>query len=180
MEKIINLMKELHKDIYRKDGITPYYEHPLAVYNKLISWGINNNSLSKYYLIPALFHDVFEENPKEKWKNIEEILKKEFDNFIINLIKRLTFIPDKNNKYAKTGYLISCTENNYTLIIKIADRICNVNDFIKDGNLKYAKIYFHKADCLYNKIYEYMTNEKDNIIYKNIWNDLNNLEEKLK
>ena len=99
---------------------------------------------------------------------------------IFSGIKRLTFIPDKNNKYAKTGYLINCTKNNYTLIIKTADRICNVNDFIKDGNLKYAKIYFHKADCLYNKIYEYMINEKDNIIYKNIWNDLNNLEEKLK
>ena len=80
------------------------------------------------------------------------------------------FRNNPDNPFAKTEYLLnivdSFIEGDVAFVIKCIDRICNVYDFIKEGNYKYAKIYFHKADMLWNELY------KRKNMYTNLWNEV--------
>lgn len=150
----IEFMKQWHKNDFRKDGVTPYWTHPLDVFN-LLKKCDKDNELEELYYIVALLHDVLEDT-----KCSEEEIAKEFGTNVSYLVNCISFYEDKNNPFAKAGYLANIaniTTNQTTTVVftvKIADRICNVKDFIKNGDYRYAKTYFHKADILFDSLYK--------------------------
>lgn len=158
IRKVLELAKTGHRGQFRNDGKTPYINHPIEVCRKLYDFGFTAHKMEdddvdfsefNYYAV-ALMHDLLEDTNITKQQIIEVSSETIYD-----YIELLTFKKDENNPFAKTGYLVRIADSYDDLLIaiKCIDRICNVYDFIKDGNVKYAKKYFHKADCLWNAVY---------------------------
>lgn len=165
---IFNLSDKYHKNQTRKDGRTPYIVHPLQVCEMLQIFGITNkkylsDDLSKdeyeYYAI-ALMHDLLEDT-----KISEQEIFDISNLYIYNGVKLLT-CKKNDNPFYKYEYLEEIVNSNNfkVFVIKCIDRISNVCDFIKDGNNKYAKTYFHNADILWNKLYK--MKEKDKSLFE--------------
>ena len=122
-----------HEGQFRKDGVTPYIEHPKAVVRMLNSWGITHPIL----ICAAYLHDVLEDT------SVTDVeMNKHFTFIVSNIVKKLT----RGNNEAKVDYLkrISECHNAVVLLIKCADRVCNTRDFIRDGKVDYARTYFHE------------------------------------
>lgn len=171
--KIHELAEKYHNGQFRKDGKTPYIFHPLKVCDYLYSLGFTSKSLFEeldnhdftYYAV-ALMHDLLEDTKvsDQEILNISNIT-------IYNYVNKLTYKKDEDNLFSKFAYLKEIVDSDdLVLIIKCIDRIANVEDFIKDGNLKYAKIYFHKADILWNEVYQ-----KRSVLYNKLWDKIVNL-----
>ena len=171
--KIHELAEKYHNGQFRKDGKTPYIFHPLKVCDYLYSLGFTNKSLFEeldnhdftYYAV-ALMHDLLEDTKVSE----QEIL--DVSNIYVGgCVKKLTYSKNDDNPFSKFNYLKEITEcGDLVFIVKCLDRIANVEDFIKEGNLKYAKIYFHKADILWNEVYQ-----KRSVLYNKLWDKIINL-----
>ena len=153
LKKAEDLAVTLHTGQFRKDGTTPYIEHPKAVVQILKDCDVNDVET----LSAAWLHDVLEDcncNDKEK-NHIRETIGDEAYLLITNLTH-----SNSENKYAKDFYLakIATSQNLKLILIKCADRIHNTKSFIKDGNFKYAKKYFHKANGIYGALYNFKCN----------------------
>lgn len=171
--KIFELADKGHKGQFRKDNKTPYIKHPIAICEYLYRLGItskpytdNKLSNSDYvYYATALMHDLIEDTCITEQEIIDAS-----NNKIYNLVDKLTFRNNNDNHFAKIEYLQnivnSFIDEDVVFVIKCIDRICNIYDFIKDGNDKYAKIYFHKADILWNELY------KRKNMYEQLWNEV--------
>ena len=169
VDKILDIAVNYHKGQFRKDGVTPYINHPLAICKKLFELGITTNEYNKkldmqdfkYYSV-ALLHDVLEDT-----KITEQELNKCVCPYTYTRVKALT-CEKTDNPFYKMEYLQNIVnhEDERVFIIKVIDRICNVEDFVKDKNEKYAKIYFHKADILWNKLFE------KKHIYNKLWEEV--------
>jgi len=149
IKKAIEFMKKWHGDDLRKDGKTLYWNHPLDVYN-LLKKCDESNDLEEYYYIVALLHDILEDTKCSEYE-----IEDNFGYSVAFLVKSISFYENKNNPFAKSGYLANIALNNTSSVftVKIADRICNVKDFLNMGDYKYAKTYFHKADVLFDSLY---------------------------
>ncbi len=148
IQKAIEFAVDKHKDVYRKGrrGQTipiPSIIHPMAVLALIYKWGAARNT---YIVKATLCHDTMEDAGVE----IEELVGTiGFDGAAI--VKELTFIPvSSDHRAEKEAYMKTfLTKSIDALVIKMADRICNVYDFMDYGDLNYAKKYFHKADDLW-------------------------------
>ena len=171
--KILELAEKGHKGQFRKDNKTPYINHPIKVCEYLYKLGFTNKKYTEdelsntdyvYYAV-ALMHDLLEDTDVTEQQIVDVSNSR-----IYNLVEKLTFRNNPDNPFAKTEYLLnivdSFIEGDVAFVIKCIDRICNVYDFIKEGNYKYAKIYFHKADMLWNELY------KRKNMYTNLWNEV--------
>ena len=133
-----------HKDQYRKrqsNGISlPYITHPLEVLRRLWSWGTITESMA----IAAVLHDVVEDTDA-KIKDIETL----FGEDVAAIVDDLTFISTGLVASDKDSYLASFENKPITSVIcKIADRLCNVDDF-SVHDLAYARNYYLKASSLF-------------------------------
>lgn len=144
----INLASTLHHNQYRDatEGRLrlPYIVHPIAVLKLLWDWGVNDCDV----LCAAVCHDLREDTAITH-KELCDLLGKR----VADIVEELTFIPPTNKDEkvaAKAQYIASFTQKSIeALAVKIADRLCNTNDFlIKDS--KYALVYFHKADAIFD------------------------------
>lgn len=149
-EEALIFAKKWHGDQKRKDGITPYYQHPLDVYN-LLKRVDSDNVLSENHFVVALLHDVLEDTDC----TFEEI-KNNFGIAVANLVSEISFFESKENPFAKAGYISEISKKIYSpvFLVKIADRICNTNDFLLSENYAHAKNYFHKADILFCSLFK--------------------------
>lgn len=103
-----------HKEQLRKDGKTPYIEHPKAVVNLLKRIGLTNENI----LASAWLHDVIEDCGISK-----ETLKKEFNSEVSRIVSALT--RDTTRK----RYLERIKNSDYSVqIIKLADTINNCSN----------------------------------------------------
>lgn len=171
IKKALEFAENAHKNQFRKDGVTPYFQHCLDVYNLLKECDLKNE-LEEHVYIVALLHDTIEDTSVTY-----EDLVNNFNSFVVEDVKALTFIKDENNIFAKAGYLAIISLDPIVNAIKVADRICNVKDFVKTNNCKYAKKYFHQADICFHALYH---SKDKNIFYNNLWNKVIELNESLK
>ena len=127
----------------RHAGIAiPFITHPIDVMKMLWGWGVGD----KYILSAAVLHDTMEDTHLTKEKIAAIISKK-----TASIVEELTFIPPSKAKAkeAKAAYVATFNGKSIeALVIKLADRVCNVGDFIITDP-SYAPIYFHKADPLF-------------------------------
>lgn len=178
IDKILEFAKKYHYDQFRKDGVTPYINHPLDICKKLYELKLTKKELSeeldavdfnKYAI--ALMHDLLEDT-NASIKEIEEISNKE----VVDSVVTLTFKDNHDNPFGKSKYIMDIANNGNENVfeIKCIDRICNTFDFIASGDIRYAKIYFHKADILWAILYD--KKEK----YEKLWNAVIELNKEFK
>lgn len=125
-----------HENQYRRDGKTPYVNHPMAVMEKVNKYG-------KICECVAALHDVSEDNPLFTSgylfsKGVNE-----------QIVVAITAIAKVKGEDYYNNYLPRVKENEYARIVKIADIICNLNDDPTEKQLcKYsnALVFLLKKD----------------------------------
>lgn len=144
LQKIIEFAVESHKGQFRKHSGLPYIVHPMAVMSMLSKWEIDDPLVLK----AALCHDILEDCPNVTEQQIADVAGED----TLSVVKELTFIcTDESHKpKQKSLYLESfASKSLHALVVKIADRICNIHDFIAEDP-PYAAKYFRKASSLFN------------------------------
>ena len=135
-----------HEDCYRNNSKTPYIYHPAQVVNRINRWGIDKKILMNM-VIAAWLHDTLEDTDLDI-----NIIDKLYGSDVTYLVKELTYI--KNDKITKADYIENIAKHRdiRVVIIKCADRLCNVEDFINDGLIDYASQYFNKASSIMKRV----------------------------
>lgn len=151
-----------HRLSFRKDGFTPYIEHPKEVVKKIMDWNYKSYFLekeSKFFnnldnlICVGWLHDTIEKTNTK----IEEIFEL-FGSDIAYMVKEISF--DEKNETFEDYF----KRNQYN-IIKLADHICNTM-FFKKNNLIDYKEYFHNGDILVNNFINYNFCKEDFIMIK--------------
>jgi (p)ppGpp synthase/HD superfamily hydrolase len=150
--------KFVHHGQFRKDGKTPYIEHPRAVVGLLESWGFTKRHDGRVLAV-AWGHDLLEESPPDKKEWVKRAIwncslktgrKSEVD--IFDAIRLLTW--DKGTFPVKADYIrhVAETASLPVLAVKIADRICNTRDFLAlpGAGIKKARDYFMSGQPLFD------------------------------
>ena len=142
------LARKWHDGKFRKDGKTPYYEHPKAVVEQLRAWGYDE----PVTLAVAWGHDLMEDT--EVPAREVAMACGSFGPEVLSGIAWLTFLSgEKDRKGAKAKYIshIADCAPPEILAVKIADRLCNLRDFKKlyGGPSQKFREYWHEAEPLY-------------------------------
>jgi (p)ppGpp synthase/HD superfamily hydrolase len=134
MDKISQLQRKGHVNWHT----IPYFYHCVQVSNLVFKFGAGtvNNQLA------SLCHDVKEENFSVTHEELVSATNEE----AAAIVEELTFYQDR---MSKEEYMASfATKSIDAVIIKIADRLCNVMDF-QLINPDYALKYMNKAKVLF-------------------------------
>jgi (p)ppGpp synthase/HD superfamily hydrolase len=135
MKDVVNtalaICKKAHKGQIRRDGVTPYHEHPIAVAALL------DDPIAK---VVALLHDVLEGTsmPKEYIADSLRVagMSKEDVEIVLNVLDLLT------HKFGEPydDYIIKLSENKLAKTVKCADISHNLSDSPSRGQItKYSK-----------------------------------------
>lgn len=153
------LARKLHNGQFRKGTKhLPYIVHPKAVVQQLKEWGFSEE-LNPIVLSIGWGHDLFEDTAV----NVSEVLEAcgTVGSDIVSGIKWLTFNrcdwPEAESKeQAKAMYIANIASNAppEILVVKLADRICNIRDFAELYGERSEKVrsYYWEANPLFNNI----------------------------
>lgn len=135
----IELAVKYHNGQYRKGELSvaklPYIVHPIEVMTRLWMWGVGE----RYILDAAVCHDLLEDT-KCTWEELLPVIGEQ----ATNIVKELTYLPSVG--YDKDSYLEEFKNKSLeAVLIKTADRLCNVDDYYMSGEIEYAEVYFAKA-----------------------------------
>jgi (p)ppGpp synthase/HD superfamily hydrolase len=108
-----------HKGMLRKNG-QPAFVHPFRVCQILIFFGIKDDAT----LAAALLHDVLEDVSK----NAIDVLRGRFSQRVVDLVEILTKTQEMDVK----EYCRLIGNNPFAVLIKLADRIHNLRNMIKN------------------------------------------------
>ena len=116
LEKARNFAKERHEGQFRRDGVTPYFDHCEKVASLVDS---------EFEKCMAYCHDLIE-NGKARYQEIDEEISKDLVNPIISLtnvkgVDYFYYIRSIKNDYPNDFY-------NEILKVKIADIVANLTD----------------------------------------------------
>ena len=123
-----------HKGQFRRDGVTPYIEHPKAVAEKLASE-------SDAVRAAAWLHDVLEDTPV----TTDGLRDAGISSEVIEAVELLT----KREGVGYTHYLARVRGNEIARKVKIADMLHNLSDGPTERQIvKYAKglLYLHNHE----------------------------------
>lgn len=136
LEKVIRFATTAHQGQLRKTGV-PYIAHPIGVMNTLTLCGVRDKTV----LAAALCHDILEDCPYVKVENLIQHLGPD----AYRWVRELTFSPSSGSK---EDYLKSFSEASIeALVVKVADRVCNTEDFLSFDKEKGIS-YWEKASDL--------------------------------
>jgi len=156
IEKAIKYATQAHLLQKRKHSGIPYIVHCIEVMKRVSDYGINDEVV----LASAILHDVKEDCDIEYG---EKILT-EFGWTIHSIVNECTRSQgDAATKEEKYLFLKSFENKSIqSLIIKIADRYCNVRDYMRTpGKEKYASEYALQAYPLYQSFFKRHINVMD-------------------
>ena len=133
-----------HAGQLRKDGRTPYVEHPRAVVALLRSWGVADAET----LAVAWGHDLLEDTDVTE-KDILEAAGPRRGAEVLACIRTLT--RDKAVWPVKRDWLraLAETADERALLVKCADRICNTRDFVPLSGAARARSYLADASAIF-------------------------------
>lgn len=153
------LARKWHDGQFRKGPKhLPYIVHPKAVVQQLKEWGFSEE-LNPIVLAIGWGHDLFEDTDA----TVSEVLEAcgTVGSDIVSGIKWLTFNrcdwPEAESKeQAKAMYIANIASNAppEILVVKLADRICNIRDFAELYGERSEKVrsYYWEAESLFNNI----------------------------
>lgn len=181
LERAIIYAAEAHIGQQRKNeryGFKiPYIMHPMDVMKRVWLWGAGHQDV----LVAAVLHDVVEDTTFEiegKWG-----IQESFGPRVASIVEELTFREEfgwttEEKREKKKEYVASfATKSVPALVIKLADRLCNTEDWMVP-NPEYASRYFHKADALFEAVRqreEAISDEFGNIAFGRMWSDYEQL-----
>ena len=143
IEKALIFATQAHLTQKRRHSGLPYIVHPIEVMKRLSDYGVKNDHL----LAAAVLHDVLEDCPEE----YRSRLMSEFGSDVYYLVSDCTRRNnDRSTNTEKYAFLLSFEKKPLeAVILKIADRFCNVQDYLKVGMDEYASFYALQAYPLY-------------------------------
>ena len=122
--KAVHFAAEKHSSQRRKDEAqTPYINHPIAVANLLRIFGVDDVDV----LIAAILHDVLEDTDASPGEIFEG-----FGEDVLAIVQEMTddkSLPKQVRKDLQIEEALGLSE--YTRWVKLADKICNLQDMIK-------------------------------------------------
>lgn len=122
MMEVLRFASEKHRYQHRKDGMTPYINHPIQVAHLLSSHGETDPVL----LAGALLHDTIEDT-----NATAEELKNKFGQEVLDLVLEVT--DDKNlpKEERKQQQIEHAKDSSHRAkLLKLADKICNITDIM--------------------------------------------------
>ena len=142
IEKAINFAVEAHLLQKRKHSGIPYVTHCIEVMKRVSDYGVANDKL----LASAILHDVIEDCDERFVNQIEG----QFGSEVYSIVKECTRESgDGADKSQKYEFLESFKSKSVqSIVIKIADRFCNVSDYRRTDEA-YAAEYALQAYPLY-------------------------------
>ncbi len=139
---MLEFATEAHKFQFRKDGVTPYINHPIKVCSLVsLVGGITNETI----LCAALGHDLIEDT-STTYEEIVVLFGKQVADNIMECSddKNLPKAVRKRLQVEKVRY-----KSYNAKIVKLADKIANLNDIIVnppgDWSVERKKAYFDWA-----------------------------------
>ena len=114
--KAIYFMAEAHKGQKRDDG-RDYAEHPTRIARMLLSLGVRDEAT----VIAALHHDTVEDG-----RTTLQTIREKFGDDVALLVDLLT----KNKNMSAEEYQRNLRRDKRAVLIKAADRLCNVEDMV--------------------------------------------------
>lgn len=136
--KALSLAEKAHEGVFRKDGITPYVEHPMQVAAFLFELGIQDDLI----LATALLHDVIEDCPDETIK--QQIFTK-FPKEVFEAV----LILSKPKRYDNKVYYGNIQNNPIATLVKLADRAHNLSTLYNFTEVKKAKYLKETEEFVY-------------------------------
>lgn len=138
---------ESHRRHFRKReraGVyLPYITHPLEVMKILWVW----ETIDATTAVAAVLHDVLEDT-----SGTEDDISHQFGWDVLAVVKELTHKPEVDSPELKEQYMGSFAGKSVrALVIKVADRLCNVYDMLPQDP-KYARKYLLKAQPLWDHL----------------------------
>ena len=165
LSRVAQYVIEKHNQHFRKVEVNgfnlPYWTHEFDVLKTLYRVGAADEISSRV----ALGHDIPEEckdEPQDRlWAEIRSIFGHQATISIVDL----TFIPRAGEIAPwkqKQKYLIDMKDKSLDAIaVKPCDRHENIMDFIKQGNVDYARKYADKGDIIFENA-DYRRSDIDN------------------
>jgi len=143
IESALCLATQAHLGQKRKHSGIPYVTHCVEVMKRVSDYGVPHESI----LSASLLHDVEEDAPE-----FSSRVKEEFGPFVYMLMMQCSR-PERDDATEEDKYRFLCSferKHIYATIIKIADRYCNVMDYMHTpGKEEYAAWYALQAYPLY-------------------------------
>ncbi len=158
-DNMAHVARKWHKGQFRKDGKTPYIEHPKAVAILMDEWGFGPGR-DGWAVAVAWGHDIIEETPPKRHEEAERDIRRSICGLhgdkekVLDAIRLLS--RNKDVFPVKADYIRHVAENasQPVLAVKIADRICNTRDFLKleGAGLEKARDYFAEGEPLFEHL----------------------------
>ena len=120
---VLNFAAKKHEGQFRADGVTPYIEHPIKV-AKLIKKYKKSRNIDAI-VAAALLHDTLEDT----YTSYRELVDN-FGEIVASLVMEVTTASYMPHLVGKGNYLKHkmIDMSNYSLCIKLADRLANLMD----------------------------------------------------
>lgn len=149
IQKALDFAAKKHALQFRDAPISlPYLTHPLEVLKMLARWGVT--SFASDIWVAALLHDTIEDTATT-WDELAAA----FGQTVADWVEHLSFRPkaegedSKAYQQAKSAHMAEFVRKPLEcLLIKVADRCCNIHDFLCTDR-KYAIKYYRRADGLW-------------------------------
>ena len=145
------LCQKAHHGQFRKDGKTPYCEHPLEVYRLVVE----HSDLDEDAQLAALLHDTLEDTDMEPAE-----IQKQFGNRVLHMVRKLTKPkPDRGNCdldesefrrmviHDAAAKVVETPERRSTTGIKAADRTANLRE-MKTQPWEWQEDYLEESERL--------------------------------
>lgn len=165
LKKATKIASKVHQDQFRKHSGVPYIIHPLEVCKRLTLWGVSQENM----LAAAILHDTIEDATEKQHLVAREIADLGGD--IYTMVNDLTLYKGQE----KAAYLLTFDKKCVrSLVIKIADRVCNLNDFLAFKYDDFTRYYMKSLDLfdIFNNRYTEVENYFGSDTLHKINNDL--------
>jgi (p)ppGpp synthase/HD superfamily hydrolase len=147
IHQAIHLAVTAHAGQCRKDGNLPYIVHPMEVLRLLERWGITDEAM----WAAAVCHDILEDCPQVPHDVVADTIGPDAMSLVLELTRVVD--PRLDIPKQKANYLASWigAKSIRSLVIKLADRICNTKDFGMTRP-EYARKYWEKAQPIFDAL----------------------------
>jgi len=148
VDKAAEFAQEAHEGQVRKGSGFPYVTHCFDVLKRLETYGVKRED--EAIQAAALLHDVIEDTDFTK-----EILAIEFGLDVAQIVSHCSRPYSMSSRKQKLEWLSGFDDKRIeAVIIKIADRYCNVTDYLAAGKIRYALWYNLQAYPLYETYFK--------------------------
>ena len=157
LTKAIEFANECHKGQSRKHNGLPYITHPLSVMNLLIEIGVYDKDI----LSAAVLHDVVEDCDLSNNKEWDRQFNDNVFKYVMECTHTEQNYAGKNRQEKVDCYMkFLRTVSESGKLIKLADRICNLREYVRDwaflndSDQRFVRdVYYNESSSLYDSLF---------------------------